>query len=559
MKLSSENLCDFCFAPVSDGDKCTQCALTHDTYKPIPGLLLPGVNLLGKYIIGRVLGRGGFGATYVAYSSNMKKPVAIKEYFPISISYRTTGDEQVTLISEDKRQVFEKGAKSFYEEARTISKFKDNKSVVSVYEFFYANGTVYYAMEYLDGCDLKEYVGQKSGKLSDGDIIKIIKSLCEALLPIHGAKILHRDITPDNIYICKNGDIKLIDFGAARQLVSEESQGYSVVLKQGFAPVEQYTRKGKQGAWTDIYSLGATMYYAASGKVPPDALDRVGNPELNIDECNVSPGLMYIIKKCMAFESADRYQNILELMRDIEYFLNTDAAKTDDDIKEPEQPAAGDTPQKKDTPSPKKDIVKSDEPPNKTNNESRAATKNGNSKKAVASPGKSAEKIFKDTGDEPDKTKDSKQDDFGRIRSKSLYVLTIAIVFLVIFSISLYVFSINKQRYDLAMVKMERGNFEDAYDLLAEVMFVNENSVIYKNAQHLMDIGQYKYAGKAFAALDDYKESKRLKSECNYAYALNCVEIGDVTTAYEVFLELGNYSDSAQKAAELKAIVISKP
>lgn len=319
MKLGSLNMCDFCFEPIKDGSKCHKCGLSHETYKPSPGLLKPGANLMGKYIIGRALGRGGFGATYIAYSNDHAKAVAVKEYLPVSISYRSTGEETVAIVSEEKRDLFERGAKSFFEEAKTISKFRNNKNVVSVYEFFYANGTVYYSMEYLDGMDLKKYVSLNGGKLNQSKVLKIVREICNALISIHSTQTLHRDISPDNIFICSNGDVKLIDFGAAKQMVSEETQGYSVVLKQGFAPVEQYTRNGKQGVWTDIYALGATMYYALLGKIPPDAIDRVDNPEMKFDaDVSLSPDLAGIIQKCMAYRIGDRYQSVIELLSDLD-------------------------------------------------------------------------------------------------------------------------------------------------------------------------------------------------------------------------------------------------
>ena len=147
MDYKGMSLCDFCFEPVVPGTVCAKCGLTHESYHAEAGLLMPGANLLGKYIIGRVLGRGGFGATYLAYSSERNKPVAIKEYFPTGIANRAKGEESVSIVSDDKKKVFDKGAKRFFEEAKTIARFNTNKHVVSVYEFFYANNTVYYSME----------------------------------------------------------------------------------------------------------------------------------------------------------------------------------------------------------------------------------------------------------------------------------------------------------------------------------------------------------------------------------------------------------------------------
>ena len=315
MQFKGMNLCDFCFEPIGPGDVCTNCGLTYEKYQAEAGLLMPGTNLLGKYIIGRVLGRGGFGATYLAYSSERDKVVAIKEYYPTGIANRAKGEEKISIVSDDKRKVFEKGANRFFEEAKTMSRFNTNKNVVSVYEFFYANDTVYYSMEYLEGIDLKGYIAKKGGKLSEAEAVTIMKGICDALVAVHSTQTLHRDISPDNIFVCTNGDVKLIDFGAAKQVIGDAQQVYSVVVKQGFAPAEQYKSNGKQGVWTDIYAVGASIYYAVTGKIPTDAMNRVENPEITFDSSlNLSPQFISIIKKCLQSKIEDRYQSAIELL-----------------------------------------------------------------------------------------------------------------------------------------------------------------------------------------------------------------------------------------------------
>lgn len=315
MQFKGMNLCDFCFEPIGPGGVCTKCGLSHETYQAEAGLLIPGTNLLGKYIIGRVLGRGGFGATYLAYSSERNEVVAIKEYYPTGIANRAKGEEKISIVSADKRKVFEKGANRFFDEAKTMSRFNTNKNVVSVYEFFYANDTVYYSMEYLEGIDLKGYIRKKGGKLNESEAITIMRGICDALVAVHSTQTLHRDISPDNIFICTNGDVKLIDFGAAKQVIGDAQQVYSVVVKQGFAPAEQYKSNGKQGVWTDIYAVGASMYYAVTGKIPTDAMNRVENPNITFDSSlNLSPQFMNIIKKCLQSKIEDRYQSAIELL-----------------------------------------------------------------------------------------------------------------------------------------------------------------------------------------------------------------------------------------------------
>ena len=315
MQLKGMNLCDFCFEPVSPGTVCSHCGLSPETYKAEAGLLQPGSNLLGHYIIGRVLGRGGFGATYLAYSHKRNEVVAIKEYYPTGIANRAKGEEKISIVSDDKRKVFEKGANRFFEEAKTMSRFNSDKNVVSVYEFFQANDTVYYSMEYLKGIDLKGYIKRKGGRLNEAEAVTIMRGICNALVAVHSTQTLHRDISPDNIFICTNGDVKLIDFGAAKQVIGDSQQVYSVVVKQGFAPAEQYKSNGKQGVWTDIYAVGASIYYAVTGKIPTDAMNRVDNPDIVFDpSLNLSPQFKAIINKCLQSKISDRYQSAIELL-----------------------------------------------------------------------------------------------------------------------------------------------------------------------------------------------------------------------------------------------------
>jgi len=319
MHFKGEDLCDFCFDPCTPGAICPSCGLSHDTYHADVGLLPPGTNLLGKYIIGRTIGRGGFGATYLAYSSDRNGVVAIKEYFPSGIATRARGETEISIVSDDKRAVFEKGARRFFEEAKTISRFNSNKNVVSVYEFFYSNNTVYYSMEYLNGIDLKGYVVQRGGKLTQTEALTVMQGVCEALVTVHGTNTLHRDISPDNIFICTNGEVKLIDFGSAKQVIGDSQQVYSVVIKKGFAPVEQYKTNGRQGVWTDLYAVGATIYYILTGGVPVDAMTRMDTPELEYDpELNLDEDFVKIIDKCLAPAIEDRYRSAEEILADID-------------------------------------------------------------------------------------------------------------------------------------------------------------------------------------------------------------------------------------------------
>ena len=187
-----------------------------------------------------------------------------------------------------------------------------------MYEFFKENNTSYFVMEYLDGVDLKTYVAQH-GVLSEGEMKTILYAAVNVLDEIHDEGILHRDLSPDNIFICNDGRIMFLDFGAARQLMAEKSQSMSIILKQGFAPFEQYQRKSNHGPWSDIYAMGATAYYAMFGDVPEDAVSRVSSPELQIPtRYSVSIPFRAILNKMLAVFPESRYQTAMELKADLD-------------------------------------------------------------------------------------------------------------------------------------------------------------------------------------------------------------------------------------------------
>jgi len=332
MKIDGANLCDFCFKSIPEGTECLHCGLSHSNYNRTPGLLAPGTVLIDKYIIGKTIGRGGFGATYLAYSYDKKKPVAIKEYLPMSIACRANDETAVSIISEDKRDIFEKGARRFYDEAQTIYGFGYNPNIVSVYEFFYANNTAYFSMEYLEGSDLKKYIDkQPNGRLDEREAVYIFSKVCKALEVVHAKKMLHRDISPDNIFICSSGDIKLIDFGSARQYVTDGTTNFSVIVKRGFAPAEQYLSNGKQGEWTDIYALGASLYYSVTGKMPPEALSMIETGMVFDNDIYISAEVKNIIDKCLRYKIEERYRNVDDLRKDLESVLTSEIPVIDND------------------------------------------------------------------------------------------------------------------------------------------------------------------------------------------------------------------------------------
>lgn len=227
--------------------------------------LQKGTKLNGRYIIEDVLGEGGFGITYAGRDELLGVKVAVKEYYPQGIVVRNNSvDDVVTVTYAKQKDVFNKGKTKFLEEARVIAKFNDQEGIVNVTDFFEANNTAYIVMEYLDGITLKEYIAE-NGVLSPEDILELMAPVLESLDEVHKQGLIHRDISPDNIMLLKNGKVKLMDFGAARDYTDFGEKSLSIVLKPGYAPEEQYRSRGIQGPWTDIYALSATIYKCITG------------------------------------------------------------------------------------------------------------------------------------------------------------------------------------------------------------------------------------------------------------------------------------------------------
>lgn len=236
------------------------------------GAALPAGYPVNEYVIERTLGGGGFGITYLAHDVNLALPVAIKEYFPADLASRSA-DQTVLLRaeSEDNRATYEWGLERFLDEARALATFR-HPNIVRVLRYFRGNGTAYIVMEYETGVSLKRWVPQHA-PLSRQAVLSIVMPLLDGLEQVHSGDFLHRDIKPDNIYVRANNTPVLLDFGSARRVSG--NQELTNIVSPGFAPFEQYHSHGSQGPWSDIYSLGAVMYWMVTGKKPMESAARV--------------------------------------------------------------------------------------------------------------------------------------------------------------------------------------------------------------------------------------------------------------------------------------------
>ena len=240
------------------------------------GNALPVGTYLTEFELTSVLGEGGFGIVYLAWDHSLERRVALKEYMPAALSART-GASQVQVKSARHRETFDLGLKSFVNEAKLLASF-DHPSLVKVYRFWEANGTAYMVMPFYEGITLKDKLRELGEPPDEAWLMAILAPLTEALAVIHAENCFHRDIAPDNvILLAATGKPLLLDFGAARRVIGDMTQALTVILKPGYAPVEQYAESPnmKQGAWTDVYALAATMHFAIHGRTPPTSVGRL--------------------------------------------------------------------------------------------------------------------------------------------------------------------------------------------------------------------------------------------------------------------------------------------
>lgn len=258
---------------------CPFCGYEQNTPPLEPYHMIPGTVLHNRYTIGKVMGFGGFGVTYIGYDNLLDRKVAIKEYLPGEFSTRIPGTTEIVTYEGERTQQFQKGLEKFVDEAKILAKMQANNGIVQIYDSFLENSTAYIVMEYMEGMELAQYMKNK-GQLSVEEAKEILHPILLALKDVHELGIIHRDIAPNNIFLLNDGRVKLYDFGASRYISSSHSKSLSVIVKPGYAPAEQYSSRGSQGPWTDVYSLAATFYSMITGIVPEDAMDRIEKEEL---------------------------------------------------------------------------------------------------------------------------------------------------------------------------------------------------------------------------------------------------------------------------------------
>lgn len=315
--------CMNCMKEYEEGQaKCPRCGYVRGTRPREIYHLYPEMELADRYIIGTVVGFGGFGVLYRAWDRKLEHMVAIKEYYPAGMVTRIPGQKEVILYTGKKHDEYKNGLTRFLDEARNTARFSSNPNIVNVFDFFEENGTAYMVMEFLEGVSLKEYISRAGGRLPWQQAVEIGLRIIDALKDVHGAKILHRDLSPDNVFMCDDGKIKLLDFGAARFTGLDDEKTRTIVLKMGFAPPEQYRSKSQQGPYTDIYALGATLYRAITGQTPDESVNRQDSINHNEGD-TLKPMSQFVeeipgyldnaVLRAMALEPTLRFQNVQQM------------------------------------------------------------------------------------------------------------------------------------------------------------------------------------------------------------------------------------------------------
>ena len=308
----ANELCMNCFSVKGPYEVCRYCGYVEGTPPEQPHYLRPGTVLKGHFIVGTAIGVGGFGITYKCYDATLGVIVAIKEFFPVGLVNRSPGEMKVGLLSGEKEKQYKNQIKRFLMEAQSIAQFGKANDIVNVFDYFEENNTAYIVMEYIDGVLLKDYL-EKQGALSPDIAMTIIEPVVEALKKIHASGIIHRDISPDNIFIAGEDSVKVFDFGAA--ILNDESgvKEGEKVIKVGYSAPEQYRDSAGQGYFTGIYSIGAILYQMITGQKPIESTEREYKDELKSPlelGFDIEPNLDRAIMEALAVQPALRFQGI---------------------------------------------------------------------------------------------------------------------------------------------------------------------------------------------------------------------------------------------------------
>lgn len=328
--MKIEQMCPGCMKEVENRDsaeRCPHCGYNLRNIETAPHQMKPFTMLQGKYIVGKVIGEGGFGISYIGFDINLELVIAIKEFYPNGYVTRESNvTAQVSTYAGKNEASVNKWKEGFINEARNLAKFSKLSGIVEVRDFFNENGTAYIIMEYVDGITLKQYLKENGGKIPEQQVFAMMEPVIRSLATVHDTGMIHRDISPDNIMITKRGEMKLLDFGAAREYADNVEKSLSIMLKPGYAPEEQYRSHGRQGPWSDVYALTATIYKCITGVTPIESMERIREDTLKMPRelgIPIGEAKNAAIKIGMAVYADERIQSMNALHTAL--YMNTDA------------------------------------------------------------------------------------------------------------------------------------------------------------------------------------------------------------------------------------------
>ena len=316
------NICRNCFTPLQSPGKCPSCGFDPSSERRYEGVISPGVRIKnGRYTVGRVLGRGGFGIIYKAKDNETGGIVTVKEYMPSEYSMRLFGTFAVIPYDNEKsRRIFQLGKERFADGAKKLIRLRNNPISVDVLDYFEESNTAYLVFQPLAGSELRTIAKKSGGKIDSKSADECFVTLAKGLAKIHGLNIFHGGISPDNIIVSDDKKkITLLNFEESISFIDSEKRNLPIPLITVYSPPELFISKGHWGPWSDVYALCAAYYNIVSGKTPTDALMRLRGqymPTLEEMGCNIPAGMSAVIDKGMSLDVKDRYKNFTQLLED---------------------------------------------------------------------------------------------------------------------------------------------------------------------------------------------------------------------------------------------------
>lgn len=525
LKIEEKLYCEYCLLEIGSGEAPHK----HPPAAVRPEALPLGSVLHERYVLARIIGRGAFGITYLAFDSRERHRVAINEFFATGLVNRVAANSPMVMVDYGNAGLLDSGVKRFCEEARLLSGLSSNDNIAHTYDVFTENGTAYRVMEYLEGCSLKTHLIKSGGRVSEAEALTIAAELTRALASVHSAGMLHRDLSPDSVFICDDGRIMLIDFGGARQTIGELSGALSQILKRGYAPLEQYSAKGRHGPWTDFYSLGAILYTSVTGLPPDGASERLGSPALRYpDGVAVSVGFAALLDRLMSVDVKARPQTAESLAAELEAVASGKTPTATGGI-----------------------VISANFPPANPSCGSlfsQAAMQN-----PLPPPKPSLRRAMKKAREAVGSHIWSRCLVYG-----FLFALAAALLFTIVGVTSGNgVFFLKALKYNSAQELVQLGEYDSAYEIFDDLddyrgSRANAMRCQYCRGTGLLEMGDYNAAYRVFSDLGSFEDAKDMALECRYLEGAGLLDDGSYNDAYNIFSQLGSYKDSADKAKECR-------